>query len=127
MDVVYQAIGWITDDVELQLEILSTKLRNKFPAASIQQNARRISLTIGEWKASVNFNDELYVADEAQEFSRLFPNNLRSNEISVCRRRLEIFCADDLTITHFNNYLLVLEACENEGVVLVDASTGELI
>jgi hypothetical protein len=104
-------------------------LRKRVPEANISRDEGSLTLALEDWTARLYLDEEASVAEEAQEFPSVFPQNPRASEIARCHRRIDIWCPlDDPNMDHFNDFLFILEVLwKFRGLILIDPGSGELI
>lgn len=125
----YQAMAFLQDESDFDMEILRQHLVKCFPAMKVVHEGKDISLQVPDWKIRVHLADEPFVAQESLEISEYFAQCPLAAEIAECKRRVEIWSNDpDPKMEYFNDYVILCETLESfRGVILFDPTSGELI
>lgn len=125
----YEAIAFLKDDSDFNLEVFKQDLIRCFPIMQIVQEGKTISLSHLDWKIHAHLADEPFVEIEALEMPEHCPECPRIEEISQCKRRVEIWSrSPDPQMDYFNDYIILCNVVERfQGVILFDPMSGNLM
>ncbi|MCZ2340647.1 MAG: hypothetical protein LC104_02490 [Bacteroidales bacterium] len=125
----YEAIAFLQDDSDFDLDVAVRRLAEWFPAKRIARDGKTITVDDPDWAVSFQLMDESFVAEESMEIAETFSSCSRSQDIANCKRRIEVYSTDpDLDMMHFNDFVLSCQTLETfRGVILFDPQSGELI
>jgi hypothetical protein len=125
----YEAMAFLKDDSDFDIEVFKHHLIRCFPAMQIVQEGKTISLLLPEWEIHTHLADEPFVEIEALEMPEHCPECPRIDEISKCKRRVEIWSrSPDPQMDYFNDYITLCNVVEMfQGVILFDPMSGNLM
>lgn len=125
----YEAIAFLKDDSDFDTELFKKHLIRCFPAMQIVQEGKTISLSHLDWQIHAYLADELFVEIEALEMPEYCPQCPRIEEISKCKRRVEIWGrSSDPQMDYFNDYIILCNVVERfQGVILFDPMSEDLM
>jgi hypothetical protein len=125
----YQAIAFLKDDSDFDIEVFKKHLIRCFPAMQIIQEGKTISLSLPNWEIHTHLADEPFVEEEGLEMLEHCPECPRIDEISRCKRRVEIWSpSPDPQMDYFNDYLIVCDVLDSfQGVIVLDPVSGDLL
>lgn len=128
-DPTYKAFGLLQDHSNFSLEVLHKHLVKRFPATNIVRKDNCILLSQAGWTISVYLSEEAHVAQESEEIAEFLATYPQSNEISKCKRRVEIISSDpDPNMDYFNDYIILCGILEEfQGVILFDPMSCKLM
>jgi hypothetical protein len=125
----YSAFGLLKPDSDFTLAEAAKRLRVKFPAFKVDQNADGVVVASGDWEIHLTFNDSPAVLEESRVMAGHIGGAVDGKEIALCARRVEL--ASDVTdpdMNHFNDYLLAVEVLQSfKGLIAVDPREPSLL
>ena len=129
MSPTYQAIAFLKDNADFEIEVFKKHLIRCCPAMHIVQEATTISLSQLDWKIYAHLADEPFVEEEGLGMPEHFPQCPRIEEISKCKRRVEIWSnSPDPQMDYFDDYMVICGLLERfKGVILFDPMLGDLM
>jgi hypothetical protein len=94
----YEALALLQEHTDLTLEALARHLRERyapFPELQVRPEANGLRVTDPRGTLHVRQVEGGHVAGEAKDLARQFRRHPMAAEMKACRRRLEIWTADD--------------------------------
>jgi hypothetical protein len=114
----YQAFILLPSDTDVSLEevrrILEDYYSDDARDVDFKETENKLTVTIDDWRLSVNLNSKPSVIVESKEMAEAFAGGRADqNEIASSGVRLEISGGDDDEMDYFNDYVEILEQLED--------------
>lgn len=125
----YSAFGLLTPDSDFTMTEATKRLSAKLPSFMVEQEANTIVVSSRDWEIHLTLNESPTVLAESREIAGHIGGSEDAKDIVACARRVEVSSdTPDREMSHFNDYLVVIEVLQSfKGVIAVDPREPSLL